>query len=79
MPKHKLTLSNKKKIITKAKNQKINLRSFLEIQLSDYLKAKNCTRWGGNSNLLVNEVFHNKNISGKGFEHQLTSKNYDHT
>jgi len=48
MPKHKLTLSIDKKIITKAKEQKINLSSFLEIRLTDYLQAKKCSRRGSN-------------------------------
>ena len=37
MLKHKLTLSIDKKIITQAKKQQINLSSFLEIRLSEYL------------------------------------------
>jgi post-segregation antitoxin (ccd killing protein) len=37
MPKQKLTLSIDKDIITKAKNKGINLSSFLEIRLNDYL------------------------------------------
>jgi len=40
MPKQKLTLSIDKKIITQAKRQKINLSSFLEIRLIDYLGEK---------------------------------------
>jgi len=40
MPKQKLTLSIDKDIITQAKKQKINLSSFLEIRLTDYLGEK---------------------------------------
>jgi len=48
MPKQKLTLSIDKKIITQAKKQQINLSSFLEIRLSEYLsECKNSGR-GGN-------------------------------
>jgi post-segregation antitoxin (ccd killing protein) len=43
MPKQKLTLSIDKDIITQAKNQGINLSSFLEIRLTDYLN-KNSRR-----------------------------------
>jgi len=40
MVKQKLTLSIDKKIITQAKMQNINLSSFLEIRLIDYLSDK---------------------------------------
>lgn len=40
MAKQKLTLSIDKEIITQAKRQKINLSSFLEIRLADYLNYK---------------------------------------
>ena len=40
IPKHKLTLTIDKDIITQAKKQKINLSSFLEIRLIDYLGEK---------------------------------------
>ncbi|MFE3845793.1 type II toxin-antitoxin system CcdA family antitoxin [Thermoplasmatota archaeon] len=45
MVKQKLTLSIDKEIITQAKNQNINLSSFLEIRLIDYLSDKEkCSR-----------------------------------
>jgi len=45
MPKQKLTLSIDKEIITHAKNQNINLSSFLEIRLIDHLSDKEkCSR-----------------------------------
>jgi len=45
MPKQKLTLSIDKEIITQAKSQNINLSSFLEIRLIDYLSDKEkCSR-----------------------------------
>ena len=57
MPKQKLTLSIDKDIITQAKKQKINLSSFLEIRLIDYLGEKKvCSRREGNCNLLVKIV-----------------------
>ncbi|GAG88888.1 unnamed protein product [marine sediment metagenome] len=37
MPKQKLTLSIDKEIITQAKKKQINISSFLEIRLVDYL------------------------------------------
>ena len=40
MAKQKLTLSIDKEIITQAKNQNINLSSFLEIRLIDHLSDK---------------------------------------
>ena len=54
MVKQKLTLSIDKEIITQAKKQNINLSSFLEIRLVDYLNYKECSRREGNPNLLVN-------------------------
>ena len=49
MPKHKLTLSIDKEIITQAKKQQINLSSFLEIRLIDYLSDKEkCSRRDSN-------------------------------
>ncbi|MCK5030498.1 MAG: type II toxin-antitoxin system CcdA family antitoxin [Thermoplasmatales archaeon] len=48
MPKHKLTLSIDKEIITQAKKQNINLSSFLEIRLVDYLNYKECSRRDSN-------------------------------
>jgi len=42
--KHKLTLSIDKEIITKAQKQQINLSSFLEIRLTEYLQIKKCSR-----------------------------------
>jgi len=54
MAKQKLTLSIDKEIITQAKSQNINLSSFLEIRLIDYLSDKEkCSRREGNCNLLV--------------------------
>ncbi len=54
MVKQKLTLSIDKEIISQAKNQNINLSSFLEIRLIDYLSDKEkCSRREGNCNLLV--------------------------
>ena len=45
MPKQKLTLSIDKEIISQAKNQNINLSSFLEIRLTDYFSDKElCSR-----------------------------------
>jgi predicted DNA-binding ribbon-helix-helix protein len=45
MPKQKLTLSIYKEIISQAKSQNINLSSFLEIHLIDYLSDKEkCSR-----------------------------------
>jgi len=47
MPKQKLTLSINKEIITQAKNQNINLSSFLEIRLINHLSDKEkCSRRG---------------------------------
>jgi post-segregation antitoxin (ccd killing protein) len=43
MVKQKLTLSIDKDIITQAKEKGINLSSFLEIRLTDYLNKK-CSR-----------------------------------
>ena len=43
MAKQKLTLSIDKEIITQAKKQNINLSSFLEIRLVDYLNYKECS------------------------------------
>ena len=49
MVKHKLTLSIDKEIITQAKKQQINLSSFLEIRLIDYLNYKEkCSRRDSN-------------------------------
>jgi len=47
MVKHKLTLSIDKDIITQAKKQQINLSSFLEIRLSEYLSEFNKNGRGG--------------------------------
>jgi len=47
MPKQKLTLSIDKKIITQAKKQQINLSSFLEIRLSEYLSECKISGRGG--------------------------------
>ena len=45
MAKQKLTLSIDKEIINQAKKAEINLSSFLEIRLIDYLADKNsCSR-----------------------------------
>ncbi|MFE3845431.1 type II toxin-antitoxin system CcdA family antitoxin [Thermoplasmatota archaeon] len=45
MVKQKLTLSIDKEIISQAKNQSINLSSFLEIRLMDYFSDKEkCSR-----------------------------------
>ena len=47
MAKQKLTLSVDKEIINQVKNQNINLSSFLEIRLIDYLSnMEKCSRWG---------------------------------
>jgi predicted DNA-binding ribbon-helix-helix protein len=46
MPKQKLTLSIDKEVITQAKKQQINLSSFLEIRLSEYLCDKESGRGG---------------------------------
>jgi len=57
MVKQKLTLSIDKEIITHAKNQNINLSSFLEIRLIDYLSDKEkCSRREGSCNLLVKKI-----------------------
>ena len=49
MAKQKLTLSIDKEIITQAKNQNINLSSFLEIRLIDHLSDKEkCSRRDSN-------------------------------
>jgi post-segregation antitoxin (ccd killing protein) len=54
LPKQKLTLSIDKEIISQAKSQNINLSSFLEIRLIDYISdKKKCSRREGNMNLLV--------------------------
>jgi len=54
MPKQKLTLSIDKEIINQAKNQNINLSSFLEIRLIEFLSNKErCSRREGSFNLLV--------------------------
>jgi len=49
MVKKKLTLSINEEIITQAKKQNINLSSFLEIRLVDYLSYKECSRRGSNT------------------------------
>ncbi len=49
MVKKKLTLSINEEIITQAKKQQINLSSFLEIRLVDYLSYKECSRRGSNT------------------------------
>jgi len=46
MVKQKLTLSVDEDIITQAKQQGINISSFLEIRLSDYLNDKENGRGG---------------------------------
>ena len=46
MPKKKLTLTVDEEIINRAKNQNINISSFLEIRLSDYLDDKESGRGG---------------------------------
>ena len=46
MVKQKLTLSIDKDTITQAKQQGINISSFLEIRLSDYLNDKESGRGG---------------------------------
>ena len=46
MVKKKLTLSINEEIITKARKQNINLSSFLEIRLSDYLLENDYGRGG---------------------------------
>ena len=48
MVKQKLTLSIDKEILTKAKQSQINLSSFLEIRLVDYLMVKKCSRRDSN-------------------------------
>jgi len=49
MVKQKLTLSIDKEIISQAKNQNINLSSFLEIRLIDYLgEKKRCSHRDSN-------------------------------
>ncbi len=53
MPKKKLTLSIDEEIITQAKKLEINLSSFLEIRLVDYLNYKVCFRREENPNLPV--------------------------
>jgi predicted DNA-binding ribbon-helix-helix protein len=54
MAKKKLTLSIEEGIIENAKKAEINLSSFLEIRLIDYLSNKEqCSRREGNLNLLV--------------------------
>ena len=58
MPKKKLTLSIDEEILNNAKQSQINLSSFLEIRLIDYLQAKKCSRREGNCNLPVkNKAF----------------------
>ena len=55
--KRKLTLSIDEDIISQAKKQQINLSSFLEIRLIDYLSDKEkCSRREGNPNLLVKNI-----------------------
>ena len=44
MPKKKLTLSIDEDILSKAKQAQINLSSFLEIRLTDYLLVKSGSR-----------------------------------
>ena len=46
MPKKKLTLTVDEDIITQAKNQNINISSFLENRLSDYLNDQENGRGG---------------------------------
>ena len=54
MPKQKLTLSVDKEIINNAKKIGINLSSFLEIRLIDYISDKEkCSRREDSCNLLV--------------------------
>jgi hypothetical protein len=49
MAKQKLTLTIDKEIISQAKSQNINLSSFLEIRLIDYLSDKEkCSRRDSN-------------------------------
>jgi len=65
MPKQKLTLSIDKEIINQAKNQNINLSSFLEIRLIDHLSDKElCSRREGNCNLLVKIINNIKPLGG---------------
>ena len=44
MVKQKLTLSVDEKIIAQARKAEINLSSFLEIRLVDYMNYKECSR-----------------------------------
>ena len=46
MVKKKLTLSIDEDILNNAKASGVNLSSFLEIRLTDYLLAKKCSRRG---------------------------------
>jgi hypothetical protein len=55
MVKQKLTLSIDEEILTQAKTSGVNLSSFLEIRLVDYMTRKiECSRQEGSPNLLVN-------------------------
>ena len=48
MVKQKLTLSIDKDIIAQARKAEINLSSFLEIRLVDYMNYKECSRRDSN-------------------------------
>ena len=48
MVKQKLTLSIDKEIISQARKAEINLSSFLEIRLVDYMNYKECSRRDSN-------------------------------
>ncbi len=48
MVKQKLTLSIDKEIISQARKAEINLSSFLEIRLVDYINYKECSRRDSN-------------------------------
>ena len=70
MPKQKLTLSIDKEIIYQAKNQNINLSSFLEIRLIDFLSDKEkCSRREGSCNLLVKITDYIKPLVGYSNNH----------
>ncbi|MFE3845464.1 tyrosine-type recombinase/integrase [Thermoplasmatota archaeon] len=76
MPKQKLTLSIDKEIITQAKNQNINLSSFLEIRLIDYLSDKEkCSRRDLNPSIRLERLpYNSSNIIAQPVLHMYMLK-----
>jgi len=66
MIKQKLTLSIDQEVLKEAKKLDINISSFLEVRLTDYIANKKglCSRREGSFNLLVKKVNNIKPLGG---------------